>query len=194
MSYSGSAITMTTRGRWSSEKRNSCPQEINAEKIDAGDRRAPMLFDVLDDQVGPGEMADERGRARVVHRVGHVAHQHDVKALVDELPDGERPAEHAHVGVHAHHDHVLDAPLLHQVDGLGAVGDGVGRLDLQGRDLARPRAPLLAGRIAIAAAVGVVDRQMAFALAIEVAALLSGTFVATCGAAREPVRAAAVPS
>ena len=79
--------------------------------------------------------------------------------------------EHAHVGVHAHHDHVLDAPLLHEIDGLGAVGDGVGRLDLESRDLARPRAALLAVRLAIAAAVGVVDRQMAFAFAIDAAAL-----------------------
>ena len=117
----------------------------------------------------------------------------DVKALLDELPNGERPAQHAHVRVHAHHDHVLDAPFLHQVDGLGAVGDRVGRLDLQRRDLVGPGAALLAGGIAIAAAVGIVDRQTAFALAIDAAALFEQALVATCGARRARSRCA-VPS
>jgi hypothetical protein len=56
-------------------------------------------------------------------------------ALLDHLTDGERPAEDADVGVDAGDDDVADAALLHQVEGFGAVGDGVTVADLDGVDL-----------------------------------------------------------
>src|SRR5205085_2732193 len=63
-----------------------------AEEIDAGQRGAPVALDVFDHQVGSLEVADEGGLGGVVHGVGHVAHEGDVQALIDELADAERSA------------------------------------------------------------------------------------------------------
>ncbi len=72
------------------ERRPAC--DVAAQKA-----RTPVLLDVFHDEVGPLEVIDARGTLRVVHRVGHVAHQDDVLAELVHLPDAEWPAEHAHV-------------------------------------------------------------------------------------------------
>ena len=110
-------------------------------------------------------MADERSLFRVVHRVGHVAHEDDVFADGDHLADTDRAAEHAHVEVYAHEDDVVDAVLREQVVRLlPVVGDGVTLgVDLDEVDLPRPR---LADRVllfAVATHVGVVDREVRLA-------------------------------
>ena len=95
----------------------------------------------------------------VVHRVGHVAHQHHILPLLNHLTDGEGPPENAHVDVDTHDDDVGDAPLAHEVEGLGRIGDGISVADLQRRVLPGPRAIAGAFRASIATAVGIIDGQ-----------------------------------
>ena len=116
------------------------PKRRPAHEVAGGDRRAPVLLDVFHDQFGPADVGNLGRHLRVVHAVGHVAHQHDVESLPHQLANPERPAEDAHVRVHAHDDHVLDPPLPHQVVSLGAVGDRVARHDFQRGDLPCPGA------------------------------------------------------
>ena len=76
----------------------------------------------------------------------------------DELPQAERPAQDAHIRVHAHEQDVVDAPALQQVPDLDArVADGVLVADLDGRDLLPPGRALRARRAVVAAAVGLID-------------------------------------
>jgi len=65
------------------------------------------LLDVLDDQVRAVEMRHIWPACRVVHRVGQVTHEHDILAVLAQLPQAERPTEHAHVRMDANDDHVL---------------------------------------------------------------------------------------
>ena len=132
------------------------------EQIAAGDGRAPVSLDVFDDKVGAGEVTAERLLLGVVHRVGEVSAEDDVQPLLNQLPNRKRSAEHAHVGMHAHHDHVLDAALPHQIIRLGTVGHCVAVENVERRDLPRPCPVVLVGRDRVAAAVGVVDRQRSF--------------------------------
>ena len=131
--------------------------------------RAPVLLDVLDHQVRAGEMAHARRAFGVVHRVGQVAHQRDVLAQVHHLPDGERPAQHAHVQMHAAEDDVVDPALAPA----GSTSPGRRRV------IASPSAISIAAIcrvqasrilhfiVAVAAHVGVVDRQDRLALGVR---------------------------
>ena len=94
------------------------------------DARAPEALDVLDHQFGAPKVRHIGGLAVVVHRVGHVAHQHHILALLDHLADGEGPAENAHINMHPHDDDVGDPALAHEIEGLGRIGDGVPVADL----------------------------------------------------------------
>src|SRR5205814_2909191 len=80
-----------------------------AREVSALDGRAPVGFDVLDDELRAPGVADVRGLARVVHHVGQVTHQGHLEAQADHLPDAERSAQDAHVGADAHNDEILDA-------------------------------------------------------------------------------------
>ena len=93
----------------------------SAEKAVAGDRRADELLDMLHDEVGAGEVADEGRHGRVVHRVGHVAHEDDVLAVAGHLAQAEGASEDAHIGVDSQEDDVLDLPVLQDAPDLGAV-------------------------------------------------------------------------
>jgi hypothetical protein len=109
----------------------------------------------------------------IVHRVGHVTHEHDVLAVLRHLPQPEGAARDAHVEMHAHEDDVVDVLRLEQVPDLhAAVADGVLFLvDAQRVDLLRPRALSDSGpwlrvpwprrrvrRIVVLAAVGLIER------------------------------------
>ena len=90
--YSSSPIKKTARGRSSgwNLKRGL------ARQVGRGDRRADVFLDVLDDPVGPLEVADVGPAPRVVHRVGQVAHQDHVLAVTGpscRSPNG-RPSTH----------------------------------------------------------------------------------------------------
>ena len=80
-----------------------------ARQVGRRDRRGDILLDVLDDPVGPLEVADIGPHPRVVHRVGQVAYQDHVLAGPGQVPQAERPAEHAHIGMNAHEHDVGDA-------------------------------------------------------------------------------------
>ena len=123
------------------------------------DARTPEALDVFHHQFGAPEVRHIRRFAVVVHRVGHVAHQHHVLALLDHLADGKGAAQHTHVDVHAHDDDVGDPTLAHEIEGLGRIGDGVAVADLEGRVLPGPRAVAGAVWAAVAATVGIVDGQ-----------------------------------
>ena len=112
-------------------------------------------------------MRNERRLARVIHRVGQVAHEDDVFGLVHHLADRERTAEHAHVEVNTHDNDVVDAALLHQVVGFGRISDRVAVSNLKGRNLASPRRTTRTLRPVIAASVRIVDRQRGFADGIQ---------------------------
>lgn len=117
---------------------------------------------MLNDQVSSSEVTDERRHSRVVHRVGHVAHEKDIFPEADHLPDRERPTEHAHIGMDTHDDDILDAMLLKKIVNLfTAVADRVLGRNFQGCDLALPRTASWTLRMVIAAAVGVIDGQRA---------------------------------
>ena len=151
------------------------PERFSAHKIDTGNCRAPKFLYVLNHQVRAAKVADERPHARVVHGVGQVAHQHNVLSLVNHLPDGKGPTEHAHVGVHAHHDDVLDATLFHQVKRLRAGGDGVALFHLDDRDLMTVHFRLgAAPGQAVAATVRIVYRQLCLVLVIQITPTLQG--------------------
>ena len=130
-----------------------------AGEIGSRDARAPEPLDVLDHQFGAPKVRHVGRFAVVVHRVGHVAHEHHILPLLNHLADGEGPPQNAHVDVHSHDDDVGDTALAHEVQGLGRIGDGVAVADLEGRVLPGPRAIAGAFRAAVAAAVGVVDGQ-----------------------------------
>ena len=130
-----------------------------ARQVGRGDRRGDVLLDVLDDPVGPLEVADIGPLPRVVHRVGQVADQDDVLAGPGQVPQAERPAEHAHIRMNAHEHDVGDPAALEQVPDLDArVADRVLVVDLDGGDLRLPGRSLRALRPVVAAAVGLVDR------------------------------------
>ena len=114
---------------------------LAADELIGGDGRADALLDVLDEQLGAALVADEGPALRVIHRVGHVAHEHDVLAVLRHLAEAEGPAGDAHVHVDAHEDDVLDAAGFEQVPNLDAgIADGVLLLvDAQHVDLLRPR-------------------------------------------------------
>src|SRR4051794_40196428 len=67
----------------------------------AGDCGADVLLDVLDDQVGPGEVVDVRGLLRAVHGVGQVTQKGDVLAILGHLAQAKRTAKDTHVSMHA---------------------------------------------------------------------------------------------
>lgn len=159
-------------------------ERLAADEVGAGDGGADEFFDVLDDQLRPREVADERRAGRVVHGVGHVPHQDDVFAVLGHLPQAERAAEDAHVGVDAAQDDILDAAALQQVpDFHAAVADGVFLLNGQEIDLALPRGlwiPPLGGKlfvpdfvffqVVVLAPVGLVDGILPFVFLRNMAA------------------------
>ncbi len=144
------------------ESERLAPEDVRARRA-----WAPELLDVLHHERRSAEVRHVRGLAVVVHRVGHVAHQHHVLALPHHLTDRERPPQDTHVDVHPHHQDVRDPALPHQVVGLRRVRDGVAVPDLDGRMLPRPRLERRAIRAAVAAAVRVVDRQRPLHLRLQ---------------------------
>ena len=126
-----------------------------------------MLLDVLNHQVGPGKMADAGRAMRIVHGVGHIAHQGDVLAQPHHLPYSKGTPEHAHVQMHAAEDHVFDPSLGEQVPGLLAVvGHRIPLGDLHGGDLPCPRLADGALDRTVAAHVRIVDWQRRLPLCI----------------------------
>ena len=89
----------------------------------AEDRRAPVLFDVLNHKFDFASMANVRWVARVIQSVGQIAAEDDVFSEVLLLSDAERTTKDAHVGVHTHEDDVLPAFLLEEVVDLDAPID-----------------------------------------------------------------------
>ena len=117
-------------------------------------------------------MRDVGPASGVVHGVGHVPHEHDVAAVPGELPQAERPAEDAHVRVHAEEHDVRDAPRLEEVPDLHPrIADRVVGGDLERVELREPGRPRVAAqscqppmpglvlhRIVVLAPVRLVDR------------------------------------
>ena len=123
-----------------------------------------MFFDVGDDEVVAGEVVDAGWAFRVVHGVGHVAHEGDGFAEVDLLADGEGTAEDAHVEVNAAEDDVVDVAGGEEVPCfLAVIGEGVAGLEFDERVLAFPRRDDLAFMVGAGAAhVAVVDWEDGF--------------------------------
>ena len=95
--------------------------------------------------VGSLEVADIRPAAGVVHRVGHVANQHDVLAVLGHLPQSEGTPQDTHVGVDSQQDHVADLLLFQDApDFLAVVTDIVPLSNLQHVSLAFPGSPWIA--------------------------------------------------
>ena len=95
-------------------------------EVGAGEGGAPVAFDVLDHELGSGEMADAWGAFWVVHGVGEVAEECHGFSLVDHLADGEGATEDAHVEVDATEDDVIDVPFGEKVPCLlSVVGEGL---------------------------------------------------------------------
>ena len=120
-------------------------ERFAAQQLIAGDCRADVLLDVLDNQVGAAVMLDKRRSLRVIHGVGQISDEHHAFAVFGQLPQSEGPAQDAHVGVDAQQHHMLDTTLLQKVpDFLAAVADRILVADLQDIDL------LLPGRVGVA--------------------------------------------
>src|SRR4030095_3198126 len=118
--------------------------------------RAPILLDVLDDELGSFEMGNIRPAARIVHRVRHVPQEGNVFSHLHHLPNAEGPAENAHVQVNPGQNHIIDAALVQKIPRLLAViGNRVGRRHLDRRNLPGPRLADRAFARAIAAHVGI---------------------------------------
>ena len=100
-------------------------ERLASQEIGTGDCGTPVLFNVLNDQIIPREVADKWLHGGVVHRVGHVAHQCNIHPLIDHLPDRKRPAEDTHVGVNTHHDDIFNPATFHQPEGFVGIGDRV---------------------------------------------------------------------
>mgnify|MGYP005632861465 FL=1 len=130
------------------------------------------MLDVLDDQRCAAKVIHIRPACWVVHRVGEVADEQNVFAVTRHVAQAERPAEHAHVRVHADEQHVANAARLKQIPNLDAVvADHVAfGVDLDQVHLPLPRATRVAaergqalgpsgvlGCVVVLAAVGVVD-------------------------------------
>ncbi len=111
---------------------------LAANNLIARDGRAPVLFDVLANEIRAREVVHERFAAGIVHRVGQVAEEHHILAELHHLANGEGASQHAHVLMDAHNDDVGDTTLVHEVKGLDVVRDGVSGCDLTGVDLVPP--------------------------------------------------------
>ena len=145
------------------------PERFASQEIRAGDGGTPVFFNMFNDQIVTGEVADIRLHFRVVHRIGHIAHQSDVHPLIDHLPDRKWPTEDAHVGVNTHHDHVFNPTAAHQTIGLIRIGDGVAVMDFDGGNLPGPRAIILDWFVAVATPIGIINRKRRFFFRIDAA-------------------------
>lgn len=137
----------------------------------AGNRWAPVLLDVSDDQIESLEMFS----GIAVIRIRQIAAQHDVLAEIHHLPNPKRTPQDAAVRMDAHDDHVFDASLREEiVDLLAVAANGVAfghfeRVDLPGPDNRRRAARL--GRIAGTAALFKVFGQRTFVIGVKVVPL-----------------------
>ena len=96
---------------------------------------------MVDDQVRAGKMTDKWPAGRIIHGVRHVTHQNDIFTDPSHLSKSKRSPEHAHVGVDASQDDVLDLVLFENGPHLiAAVGKVVKlRMDRDSRVLFEPR-------------------------------------------------------
>ncbi len=116
------------------------------------------------DQVRAREVIHVGRPSVVIHRVGHVADQRDVRTQLDQLPNPERPSQDAHVEMDAHDRDMFDLELSQQiVELLGVIRDRVLFRDFERLDLPRPGLANRAFLFAIATHVRVVDGQVRFA-------------------------------
>jgi hypothetical protein len=75
-----------------------------------------------------------------VERIRQITAEEGALSYVYQLPDSEGTAKHATVGVDAHDEDIIDAPLLQEVeDLLSLVGYRILRCEGERFDLARPR-------------------------------------------------------
>ena len=104
-------------------------------------RRADILLHMINDQVRPTKVADERFHLRIVHGVGQVADQGHVLSVVGHLSQTERPSQHTHIGVNPNEEHVLDSLQLQNAPVLSpVVGDEIfPPVNLQRFRLSHPR-------------------------------------------------------
>ena len=94
---------------------------------------------MLDDEFRPPKMGNKGSALRIVHRVGHIAHEDDVFAVLGHLPQSEGAAEDAHVGVDAEQNNVVDAALFQQAPDFDAgIADGIAILNFQAGVLGFP--------------------------------------------------------
>lgn len=113
---------------------------MTAEQRGAGGGGAHVFLDVLDDEVGAGEVIDVGPAFRVVHGVGEVAHEHGGAAIFDHATQAEGPAKDAHVGVNSDEEDVGELAMLEEVPDFDpGIADGVFVADLDDIDLAQPR-------------------------------------------------------
>ena len=96
------------------------PKSLAAKNLVRSKRRADILFDMLDYQIVAAEVTHMRPAFWVVHRIGHVAHEDDILAVLGHLPQAKGTAQDAHVGMDAEQDDVANAALLQKVPNLDA--------------------------------------------------------------------------
>ena len=134
-------------------------ERLSADNVGAGEGRAPVLFNMIDDQIGSSEVIDSRRAFGIVHRVGHVAHQGDIFSELYHLANAKGSSENAHVEVHAAENDILDTSFFQEIPGfLSVVGEGVSFDQFNGLDLSGPGfANLALFAFATATHIGVVD-------------------------------------
>ena len=113
---------------------------------------------------------------KFVHCIGEIPHQDHILTLSHHLTNSEGPAQHTHVGVDSHDDDVFDPALLHQVIGLGRIGDCVAFRDFEGLDLFFVETFRLADRFKVVAGLVGHHRHGRFMMRAEKAPTLQRNF------------------
>ena len=103
------------------------PEWFTPHQLITRDRWTPVSFDVLDDEIRTLEVSS----MILMKGVRQIAAQYRLLAKIDQLTNAKGSTEHADVGMNAHHDYVLNAVLLEQIEYLLAViADSVLTCDL----------------------------------------------------------------
>src|SRR5712692_4293953 len=100
---------------------NSLSVFKHSHKVAAQNRRAPIFFDVLHNKFRCLVVWYIRPILGVIQAVSQVADEYATDSPFGHLLDGERPIQHTHIRVDAHHQQVLNRSLSEQTINLVAV-------------------------------------------------------------------------
>ena len=143
------------RGRYSEKPAHQLPTEESPllktewfapNQLIAPDRRAPIAFDVLHNQVGALVVSP----LPTMEGVRQIPAEYRLLAQIDELANAVRSPEHAEIRVDPHDDDVVNASVLEKVEEfLALAGNGIRSVNLDQFSLPPPRVgwPGFAARI-----------------------------------------------